>query len=37
MIVYTRYHNDNFKTLMDKYLSDWQSRKEKLKLCQIEY
>jgi len=32
-----RYHNDNFKTLMDKYLSNWQSRKEKLKLCQIEY
>lgn len=30
-----RYHNDNFKTLMDKYLSDWKSKKENLKLCQI--
>lgn len=26
-----RHHNYNFKVLMDKYLSDWQSRKEELK------
>lgn len=26
-----RHHNDNFKALMDKYISDWQSRKEELK------
>lgn len=32
-----RHHNDNFKALLDKYMNDWQSRKEKLKLCQIEY
>lgn len=32
-----RHHNDNFKTLMDKYISDWQNRKENLKLCKIEY
>ncbi len=32
-----RHHNDNFKALLDKYMSDWQSRKEKLKLCYIEY
>lgn len=32
-----RHHNDNFKALMDKYISDWQSRKESLKLCNIEY
>jgi predicted metal-dependent hydrolase len=32
-----RHHNDNFKALMDKYISDWQSRKENLKFCQIEY
>ena len=25
------HHNDNFKALMDKYISDWQSRKEELK------
>jgi predicted metal-dependent hydrolase len=32
-----RHHNDNFKAMLDKYLSDWQSRKERLKLCQIGY
>jgi hypothetical protein len=32
-----RHHNDNFKILMDKYLSDWKSRKEQLKLCHIGY
>ena len=32
-----RHHNDNFKTLMDKYISDWQNRKENLKLCSIDY
>ncbi len=32
-----RHHNDNFKILMDRYISDWQSRKESLKLCKIEY
>jgi predicted metal-dependent hydrolase len=32
-----RHHNDNFKILMDRYISDWQSRKESLKLCQIGY
>jgi predicted metal-dependent hydrolase len=31
-----RHHNDNFKSLMDKYLSDWQSRKESLKMCELE-
>ncbi|WP_228154237.1 M48 family metallopeptidase [Aliarcobacter cryaerophilus] len=32
-----RHHNDNFKALMDKYVTDWQSRKESLKLCSIDY
>lgn len=32
-----RHHNNNFKSLMDKYLSDWQSRKHKLNMCHIEY
>lgn len=32
-----RHHNDNFKALMSKYLSDWLSRKEQLKMCQIGY
>lgn len=32
-----RHHNDNFKTLMDKYISNWQSRKESLKLSQLGY
>ena len=32
-----RHHNYNFKALMDKYLSDWKNRKEKLKLCSIIY
>ncbi len=30
-----RYHNENFKYLMNKYLSDWCIRKEKLKMCMI--
>lgn len=30
-----RYHNDNFKSMMDKYIGDWKSRKERLKLCKI--
>ncbi|MGJ0290552.1 M48 family metallopeptidase [Aliarcobacter cryaerophilus] len=32
-----RHHNDIFKALMDKYVTDWQSRKESLKLCSIDY
>ncbi len=30
-----RHHNDNFKTLLDECMGDWQSRKEQLKLCRI--
>lgn len=32
-----RHHNDNFKALMDKYINDWQNRKEALKMCKLEY
>lgn len=30
-----RHHNDNFKSILDKHINDWQSRKEKLKWCFI--
>ncbi|MCT7635859.1 M48 family metallopeptidase [Aliarcobacter butzleri] len=30
-------HNDNFKALMDKYISDWQSKKEELKGIHISF
>jgi len=32
-----RHHNEYFRSLMDKYMSDWQIRKESLKQCKIEY
>lgn len=31
-----RHHNDNFKSILDKHINDWQSRKEKLKWCFID-
>ena len=32
-----RRHNYNFQALLDKYMDDWKSRKEALKLCLLEY
>jgi len=32
-----RHHNYNFEALLNKYMSDWQSRKEALKSCFLEY
>lgn len=32
-----RHHNDNFKALLDRNLSDWQSRKERLKKSLLAY